>query len=256
MRVWNSIVAIKRYIWFFRPFMPKLSKRDVEVLKDLGLYHRKLPFPIIRVESKFLIDFIGVPYGDSTHYHNLAFSADDGLDKLQKDFSERQPQTLAELWGLDLQDLKKMPAGNFGAGGPFGLHTPNASLEGGDCAHFGPATDPFLKSEWLRLQNARDGLSRGYLPWKHWDGFIRGVLVTDGKDYCFVVSAGKHRSAVVSRSQRNILVRLEWFHTLCPIIDLRRVDAVPSVVSGYYLPETVKALADKLLETAAHAKEH
>lgn len=239
---------LRRYLSFLKPLQPVLSKADIVTLREAGVFCKLFPFPIIEVDTRSLIDFAGVPYASVLHPHQRAFAAADGRKSLSNHFSAFQPTSLAELWQLPDFFLERCDVSNFSVRGPFGRLPLKPGGQSGDCAHFGPATESFISSEWQRLSMANESLKVGYRPWSHWDGFLRGTFITDGVRNRFLITAGKHRAAVVSQRMSAVKVRLEWGANYVPVVDARRILDLPQVRASVWPPDVVRKVVEIMLK--------
>ena len=240
-------MSLRRYISFFRPFQPRLNRHQHQLLLELEVLQSRFPFPIVQLASRSLLDLNGVPYASTRHHQTEALSHSSGEAVLKSFFSTFQPKTLSELWGLEGYTFDTLVARNFGHSRPFGTSDTLLPFKSEDCAHFGPALKELITREFERLLGAARGLRSGYRPWTNWDGFIRGVLLSDGRRYVFLVTAGKHRSSQVAALDRVVSVRLDWNKGWVPVVDTRRLDLLPQVKKGLWSIEDAEAVAHHFL---------
>lgn len=247
------ILFIRRYASFLKPFLPRLSAADLTSLRELSVFRSTVPFPLIEVKTSALIDYTGVAYADPAHPHQLALHAQSGSAAFRQHFAKFQPGSLADLWDVADPELANIDASNFSTRGPFGTQDIAIKRPAGDCAHYGPVSQEFVASEWSRLGGSQNALKGGYNPWRHWDGFLRGTVITDGERMRFLVTAGKHRAAVVAKQLDTALVRLEWNPMYVPVVDTRRITDLPQVRASIWTPELATQVAQFFLKGRGNA---
>lgn len=243
----------------FKPFMPRLSVKDRSKLQAIGILKQTVPFPILEIPCNKLLDHTAVPYISKSHVHYKALYSEYDSEAIFLDFFKTfQPKNLYDIFPIDNKDSKsellKMSPHYFANSMPWSLNErlPLASVESNISSyHFGPANEEFNRRDFRRLQKASRMIQKnGYKPFSYPDGFIRGFIIEDGKNYCFVVTSGKHRATTTAMHVQRIRVRLEWNHFL-GVVSLDDAANLPQVVSGLFDVNTSKSLIMHYIKKAS-----
>lgn len=250
------IAFLKEFARTAKPLQPKISKNDIETFQKYNLLNKKIPFPILKIPTCKLIDHIAIPYTSTEHYHNYVFEegVQFGAKRLALYFKNFQPKNFSEALrlgkcGAFSEEFEELPPTAVLNGLPWSTderYNIQSKIVSTGCAHFGPNSKKFTQLEFTRLLHARLAMQAGYAPFRHSDGFIRGYLIEDGSDYCFLVTAGKHRAATIAGLEPEILVRLEWNNFL-PVVSAQNVQSLPQVQSGRFSEESAIFLIDKYI---------
>ncbi len=184
-----------------------------------------LPVECLRMQGAFR-------YDDT---HPFVAALRDGPERLTAFYRDVAPGSLAEMYGVARtgrkgEDLppwelpwlmrarRAAPPGERGLGPEHGV------------SFYGPATPRKVAVEGERLRKVVAAIqSEGYDPDRFRD--IEGHLMTDGRETCFFVRGGKHRTAALVHlgyTRIPVQIRRSW----PPIVDARSAEQWPLVANG------------------------